>query len=186
MPETQEFKPLAQVGSLTTSDTSELRFYVDEYRGYPYASIRTFVTRDNYSGPTKAGITMNPPVLEQVNETLGKLPPEPQVTEDTELSRIPRKSGLELIVRITIYRDSTGLDLREWVDDGTYKGWSKRGVRIPYGDLKKSLDYLKEMLGLLKERTASAKASSPSASPAPGKKPRARKASGEAPSQTAG
>jgi len=180
MPETPEFKPLAMVGSLTTSDTSELRFYVDEYRGYPYASIRTFVSRDNYSGPTKAGITMNPPVLEKVIETLGKLPPEPQANEDTELARIPRKSGLELIVRITIYRDSTGLDLREWVDDGTYKGWSKRGVRIPYGDMKKSLDYLKEMLGLLKDRTASAKASSPS--PAP-QKPRARKATGEAPSQ---
>jgi len=188
MPETPEFKPLALVGSVPTSDTSELRFYVDEYRGYPYASIRTFVKRENYSGPTKAGITMNPAVLEKVIETLGKLSPEPQATEDTELARIPRKNGLELVVRIAIYRDSTGIDLREWVDDGTYKGWSKRGVRIPYGDTKKSLDYLKEMLSLLKDRTASAKASSEtaSASQAPEKKPRARKASGEAHPETAG
>lgn len=183
MADTPEFKPLALVGTISTSDTSELRFYVDEYRGYPYASIRTFVNRDNYSGPTKAGITMNPPVLEQVIETLGKLPPEPQATEDTELARIPRKTGLELVVRITLYRDSTGIDLREWVDDGTYKGWSKRGARIPYGDIRKALEHLKEMLALLKEKTKSLKTSS---AEAPQARPRARKASGEAPSQKDG
>jgi hypothetical protein len=186
MPETQEFKPLAMVGAISTSDTSELRFYVDEYRGYPYASIRTFVNRDNYSGPTKAGITMNPPVLEKVIEALEKLPPEPQATEDMELARIQRKTGLELVVRITIYRDSAGIDLREWVDDGTYKGWSKRGVRLPYGEMKKSVEHLKEMLALLKEKTKSVKASSDSVSQTPQKRPRARKASGEAPSQTGG
>ncbi|MFA6030951.1 MAG: PC4/YdbC family ssDNA-binding protein [Elusimicrobiota bacterium] len=174
MAESPEFKPLAMVGTIPTSETSELRYYIDEYNGYPYASIRTFVNRDNYAGPTKAGITMNPAVLEKVLETLGKLPDEPQATEDVELARIPRRLGLELVVRITIYRDSTGVDLREWVDDGTYKGWSKRGVRIAYGDLKKSIVFLKEMLGLLKERTKTA-------APAGEKKPRARKASGGAP-----
>ncbi|HAH07564.1 MAG TPA: hypothetical protein DCM05_13770 [Elusimicrobia bacterium] len=189
MAESQEFKPLAMVGTLSTSDTSELRFYVDEYRGYPYASIRTFVSRENYSGPTKAGITMNPEVLTKVIETLEQLPPEPQASEDQELARIPRKTGLELVVRITLYRDSTGVDMREWVDDGTYKGWSKRGVRIPYGDLKKSLEYLAEMLALLREKSKSARAgTAPQAKPAasPEKKPRGRKASGEAPSEKAG
>ncbi|MFA6091924.1 MAG: PC4/YdbC family ssDNA-binding protein [Elusimicrobiota bacterium] len=178
MSETPEFKPIATAGVIKTSDTSELRFYIDEYRGYSYASIRTFVQRDNYTGPTKAGITMNPTVLEKVLETLSALPPEPQATEDTELARIPRRTGLELVVRITIYRDSTGIDLREWVDDTTYKGWSKKGVRIAYSDLKQSVEFLKQLLVLLKEKT---KSSSPSGE----KKPRARKASAEAPSENA-
>ena len=185
----QGFKPLKQIGIIPVTDSSEIRFYIDEYKGYPYASIRTFVSRENYSGPTKAGITMNPEVLTKVIETLEQLPPEPQASEDQELARIPRKTGLELVVRITLYRDSTGVDMREWVDDGTYKGWSKRGVRIPYGDLKKSLEYLAEMLALLREKSKSARAgTAPQAKPAasPEKKPRGRKASGEAPSEKAG
>jgi hypothetical protein len=153
MAEGQEFKPIAMVGSIPTSDTSELRFYIDEYRGYPYASVRTFVNRDNYSGPTKAGVTLNAPALESVIAAFEKLPQEPSATEDMELARIPRKAGLELVVRITLYRDTTGIDLREWVDDGSYKGWSKRGVRIAYSDLKKSLGFFKEMLTLLQEKT---------------------------------
>jgi hypothetical protein len=60
--------------------------------------------------------------------------------------------GVELVVRITIFKDATGVDLREWVDeqvDGGYKGWSKKGVRIPYKDLAKSVSFLKDMRGLV-------------------------------------
>ena len=46
---------------------------------------------------------------------------------------------------ITIYKDTTGVDFREWVEDGNYKGWSKKGVRVPYKDLAKSIALLKEM-----------------------------------------
>ena len=43
MPETREFKPVKEFGSFSLSDTSEIKFYVDEYKGYKYGSIRTFV-----------------------------------------------------------------------------------------------------------------------------------------------
>ncbi|MDE2292649.1 MAG: hypothetical protein KGL53_11260 [Elusimicrobia bacterium] len=159
--ESTEFKPLKDVGRLPVTDTSELRFYVDEFKGYPFASIRTFVQRENYSGPTKAGVTLKGAVLDGVIEALEKLPPEPTATEDVELGRFPKKPGVELVARITIYRDTTGIDLREWVEDDTYKGWSKRGVRVNYADLGKAVAFLKEMRTFLSARPAPKKAAKP-------------------------
>lgn len=152
MSEGPEFKPLKEFGVIALTESSEVRFYVDEYKGFPYASIRTFIKRDTYSGPTKAGITLNAGLLESVLETLDKLPPEPTTTEDQELARFPKKAGLEVVLRITLYRDTTGIDFREWVDDGVYKGWSKKGVRINYAELGQTKKHLTDMLQFLKGR----------------------------------
>jgi len=152
MAEAREFKPLKEVGAIPLSDTSELKYYVDEYRCYKYASIRTFVTGEGYSCPTKSGVTMNPTILEGVIAAMAKLPAEPEALEEKELARFDKKMGIKLVVRITIFRDSTGVDLREWVDEegeGGYKGWSKKGVRIPYKDIAKSIAFLKEMQKLV-------------------------------------
>jgi hypothetical protein len=91
-------------------------------------------------------------VLTDVIAVLEKLPPEPQALEEKELGRFPKKMGVELVVRITIFKDSTGVDLREWVEDVEYKGWSKKGVRVPYKDLPKCVSYLKEMQTLVAKR----------------------------------
>ena len=152
MVESREFKPVKEFGAIAVSDESEIKFYVDEYKGFTYASVRTFLKREGYSGPTKAGITMNPTLLGNVIETLGKLPAEPNTTEDKELGRYPKRAGLEFVIRITLYKDTTGIDLREWVDDGTYKGWSKKGIRIPYQYLAKSVGYFKEMSDFLNKK----------------------------------
>ncbi len=145
----EEFKPLKEIGAIPLSETSELKFYVDEYRGRTYASVRAFLKRESYAGPTRSGVTLSAPLLEGVIEALSKLPQEPQALEDRELGRFPKRAGLELVLRVTIYKDSTGIDLREWVDDMAYKGWSKKGVRIPYQELGKALQYLREMRELL-------------------------------------
>lgn len=149
MAETREFKPLKELGDISLTDTSVLKFYVDEYKGYKYASIRTFVKGDTYSGPTKSGVTMNAGILEGVIAALSKLPAEPEALEEKELARFPKKMGVELVVRITIFKDSTGVDLREWVEDMDYKGWSKKGVRIPYKDVAKSVAFMKDMQKLV-------------------------------------
>jgi hypothetical protein len=141
----KEFKPLLDIGLLKLTDTSEIRFYVDEFKGHKYASVRTFVKGEAYSGPTKSGVTLNARVLEEVIKALEKLPPEPAALEDVELLRVPKKTGVELVVRITIFKDTTGVDLREWVDEPDYKGWSKKGVRLPYKDLAVSLGFLRKM-----------------------------------------
>ena len=145
MAETREFKPLKELGTIPLSDTTQIKFYVDEYKGYKYGSIRTFIQGESYSGPTKSGITMNAALLDGVIPVLQKLPKEPDTSEDKELARFPKKAGVQLVLRITIFRDTTGVDLREWVEDSSYKGWSKKGVRIPYKELSKAISYLKEM-----------------------------------------
>lgn len=155
MPEPVEFKPLRDLGTIALNETTDLRFYVDEYKGFKYGSIRTFVRGDTYSGPTKAGVTFNPAVLAGVIEALAKLPPQPKADKDVELARFPKKMGTELVVRITLFKDTVGVDLREWVDDQTYQGWSKKGVRILYKDLPQTLAFLRQMqetVGLPKAR----------------------------------
>jgi hypothetical protein len=149
MAEAKEFKPLKELGAVTLTETSELKFYVDEYKGHRYGSIRTFVKGDAYSGPTKSGVTLNGRVLDDTISALEKLPAEPAALEDQELIRIPKKAGVELVVRVTIYKDTTGLDLREWVDEAEYKGWSKKGVRIPYKDLAQTIIFLRQMKALV-------------------------------------
>src|SRR5438105_4949378 len=104
------FKPLKEVGQLPLSDTSDLKFYVDEYKGYKYGSIRTFVKGESYSGPTKAGITFNTAVVDGIIAALAKLPKEPTALEERELARFPKKMGIELVVRITLFKDTTGVD----------------------------------------------------------------------------
>lgn len=152
MAETREFKPIKEFGAIPLSDETEIKFYVDEYKGYSYGSVRTFLKRPGYTGPTKAGVTLNSGILDGVIETLGKLPPEPAALQDKELARFQKKTGLELVVRITLYKDTTGIDLREWVNDGTYQGWSKKGVRIPYQEVQKTLQYFREMRDFLKKK----------------------------------
>lgn len=148
MAEAKEFKPLKELGSLPLSESSELKFYVDEFKGHRYGSIRTFVKGDAYSGPTKAGVTLNARVLEETLPVLEKLPLQP-ATEEQELVRIPKKAGLELVIRVTLHKDAAGIDLREWVDEPEYKGWSKKGVRVPYKDLAAMIGYLRKMKTLV-------------------------------------
>lgn len=149
MAEAKGFKPLKELGDIALSESSALKFYVDEYKGHRYGSIRTFVKGDAYSGPTKAGVTLNARVLEETIAVLEKLPAEPAATEDRELVRVPKKAGVELVVRVTLYKDTVGIDLREWVDEPGFKGWSKKGVRVPYKDLAAMVGYLSQMKALV-------------------------------------
>lgn len=149
MAEAKEFKPLKELGAIPLGETSELKFYVDEYKGHRYGSIRTFVTGDTYSGPTKAGVTLNARVLEETLPALEKLPAEPVDAEDRELARVPKKLGVELVVRVTFHKGTIGIDLREWVDEAGFKGWSKKGVRVPYNNLAAMIAYLREMKALV-------------------------------------
>lgn len=149
MAEAREFKPLKELGDIPLGDSSVLKFYVDEFKGHKYGSIRTFVAGETYSGPTKSGVTMNARILDEAIPLLEKLPAAPAGSEDVELARWPKKLGVELVARITIFKETHGLDLREWLDEADYKGWSKKGVRIPYKELPQALAYLRQMKALV-------------------------------------
>jgi hypothetical protein len=149
MAEPREFKPLKELGEIPLGDKSSLKFYVDEFKGHKYGSIRSFVVGETYSGPTKAGVTMNARILAEALPALEKLPASADGLADKELGRWPKKPGVELVVRIAVFKDAVGIDLREWVEEGEYKGWSKKGVRVPYKDLPKALAFLREMKSLV-------------------------------------
>jgi len=149
MAEVRQFKPLKELGDIPLGAGSVLKFYVDEFKGHKYGSIRTFVAGETYSGPTKSGVTMNARILDEAIPLLEKLPAAPDGAADVELARWPKKMGVELVARITVFKETHGVDLREWVEEAEYKGWSKKGVRIPYKDLPKALAYLREMKSLV-------------------------------------
>ena len=144
------FRILEEIGTLPSGGGSEIKFSIDEYRGHKYASIRKYLQRDSYTGPTKSGITMNGDVLRGVAEVLAKLPKDPKASTEQELGRFAKRPGLVLVVRITLYMNSMGIDLREWQDDVAYKGWTKRGIRLPYEHLDKIIQFLGKMKPVLK------------------------------------
>jgi hypothetical protein len=50
---------------------------------------------------------------------------------EKEFGRIKKNSTTEIVIRVSEYKGSVGLDIREYVKSDRYTGWSKSGVRIP-------------------------------------------------------
>ena len=145
----EEFKVLKEIGVLPSTEGSEIRFSIDEYKGYKYASIRKYLKRESYSGPTRAGIKMNKDIVSGIHEALSRLPKGTALSGEQELGKFAKRPGLSVVARITVYQGSTGIDLREWQDDVAYKGWTKRGIRLPYEQIGKILEYLGKMRELM-------------------------------------
>ncbi len=145
------FKPVKEFGRIPVSPTTELVFYADVYRGHPYVSIRTFLKSGEYTGPTKAGVTLTAEIVAGMMKAIEALPPDGAAAPEKELARYTRRAGVELVLRVARFRDSIGIDLREWVEDANYKGWSKKGVRIPYGEAPRAVECLKAMNAFLAE-----------------------------------
>lgn len=132
------------VGSIPAAGNSEIRFYVSKYKGKLYGHIRKFVKTESYSGPTQSGVTMTKEAVDSVRQAVAPLDLKDAVT-DRELTRLPRGPGLELVVRLSLYKEKPGIDFREWVTTPSYTGWSKKGVRIAYDHLPQIKDFLDKM-----------------------------------------
>lgn len=130
MPETS-FEILTQIGSLILEDGNEIKFSVDSYRGHKYVSVRKYLKTDTYSGPTKAGITLSPEIVGKISQALETLPQDIAAIQDGELGKYAKRQGLSIVLRISSYMGSKGIDLRQWQEDDTYKGWTKKGIRLP-------------------------------------------------------
>jgi len=146
------FQVLKEIGVLPATEGSEIRFSIDEFRGHRYASVRKYLKRDSYNGPTRSGITMNAPILRSIIDSLSKLPKDPALVTEQELGKFPKRPGLSVVARITVYRDSVGIDLREWQDDVSYKGWTKRGIRLPFEQVEKIIGFMQAMLDSMPEK----------------------------------
>ena len=139
-----EYNPTKHVATLKASDNGEVRFYIDTYKKYKYASIRFFMDTDDYKGPTKAGVTFNGKALTQLSIAIAFLDPGDIPNEDNEKARIKKseKDGIiiETIIRTSVYKDLPGIDIRQYQTDKDpegYTGFLKKGLRFKYSDLQK-------------------------------------------------
>jgi hypothetical protein len=143
------FKVLHEIGVLSATEGSEIKFSIDEYRRHKYGSIRKYLKRQSYTGPTKSGITMSNEIVQGVLNVLKQLPSDAQSLDEKELGKWAKRPGLSVVARLTTYQGSKGIDLREWQEDAAYKGWTKRGIRLAYKDLDKIIEYLSKMKDIM-------------------------------------
>ena len=130
------FIRLQQIGVIKQEAESEIQFSIDAYRGYRYASIRKYLTAGAYVGATRAGITLTPDIVKAVAPLLAALPDDPAQLKEVELGKFAKRPGLSVIVRISEFRGTKGIDFRQWQEDATYKGWTKKGIRLPAEHIK--------------------------------------------------
>ena len=130
------FSVLNLIGALASEDGSEIKFSIDSYKGYKYVSIRKYLKSETYSVPTKAGITLSPEIVGKINTALAALPEDYKAVQEGELGKYAKKQGLSIVLRVSSYMGSKGIDLRQWQEDETYTGWTKKGIRLPIEKLK--------------------------------------------------
>ena len=66
MPNTT-FEILQIIGVLPIDEGAEIRVSVDSFKGHKYISIRKYLKSETYTGPTKAGITLSPNMIDSKN-----------------------------------------------------------------------------------------------------------------------
>ena len=130
------FAILADIGVIGLDEGSEIKFSVDAYRGYRYASIRKYLTSGAYTGATRAGITMTPEIVKAVAPLLAALPDDFKQLKDVDLGKFAKRPGMSVVVRISTFQGVKGLDFRQWQEDDNYKGWTKKGIRLPVEKIK--------------------------------------------------
>ncbi len=135
MPNTT-FEILQIIGVLPIDEGSEIKISVDSFKGHKYISVRKYLKSETYTGPTKAGITLSPEMINKISQTINELPDDITKIEDKELGRFAKRKGLNIVLRISSYMNSKGLDLRQYQEDSAYTGWTKKGIRLPLEKLK--------------------------------------------------
>lgn len=150
MPETS-FEILTQIGALALEDGNEIKFSVDSYRGHKYVSVRKYLKSETYSGPTKAGITLSPEIVTKISQALANLPQDIAAIQDGELGKYAKRQGLSIVLRISSYMGSKGIDLRQWQEDESYKGWTKKGIRLPLEKLTEIKNLFNSMVKYFEE-----------------------------------
>ena len=135
MPNTT-FEILQVIGVLPIDEGAEIKISIDSFKNHKYISIRKYLKSDTYTGPTKAGITLSPEMIDKVCQTINALPDNVAEIEDKELGRFAKRKGLNIVLRVSSYMNVKGLDLRQYQEDSTYTGWTKKGIRLPLEKIK--------------------------------------------------
>ncbi len=130
------FMMLQKIGEIILDSNSIIKFSIDAYRGYRYASIRKYQTAGDYVGATRAGITLTPDIVKALAPLIAQLPDDPAQLKEIELGKFAKRPGLSVIVHVNSFHGAYGLDMRQWQEDERYKGWTKKGIRLPADKIK--------------------------------------------------
>lgn len=140
---------MENIGTIRISESLEILFYIDSFRGKQYANIRKFVRSKKYTGPTKSGVKLNKSELQVILGSLKNIPNGIHDLEECILCEIPIYSGKFIRVSISYFNGAFGIDVREYFDTAKYKGPGKAGVRISYIYLDEIRNYLQFMIDKL-------------------------------------
>ena len=146
------FMMLQQIGILPLDENSEIKFSIDAYRGYRYASIRKYQTAGEYVGATRAGITLTPDIVRALGPVIAGLPDDPAQLKAAELGKFAKRQGLSVIAQISMFHGNCGLDLRQWQEDDRYKGWTKKGIRLPAEKMKEIKSLFAQLMQALEDK----------------------------------
>ena len=135
MPNTT-FEILQVIGVLPIDEGAEIKVSVDSFKNHKYISIRKYLKSETYTGPTKAGITLSPEMIDKVAQTINALPDNVAEIEDKELGRFAKRKGLNIVLMVSSYMNTKGLELLQYQEDSTYSGWTKKGIRLPLEKIK--------------------------------------------------
>lgn len=119
---------LREIGVLTLSETEEVRFSIDAYRGYRYVSVRRYLRTDNFVGPTRDGVTFTPEMLRALVPVLKNLPADEKQLKLGPIAKLAKRAGICVVVTVAEFRGQRGLELRQWEQD---KGFTKKGIWLP-------------------------------------------------------
>ena len=137
------------IGEIEISKASSIVFYVDEYKGKRYGNIRIFVRSKRYTGATKKGIKLDLKAVAQLLSALRDCPAELADIKEKEIFTITLNPGYLIKANISYFNGNYGIDIRTFYDTKKYKGYSKKGIRIPYEYLAESADYLQKIHNVL-------------------------------------
>jgi len=72
--------------------------------------------------------------------------------EVEEIGKIERPDTSDIVVRITKFKGTSYIDIRNWIKMEKYTGWSKKGVAIREQDFPALMKILKKVEKKLKNK----------------------------------
>ena len=136
------------VGTVELTHSTSLVFSLRPWKGRMLAHVRKFVSGPQYEGPTKAGLVMEGGVLVSVIKALTRLKEEVPGPEEKRFAQLHKRGNTDIVVTVIPPDNLKALpsvDVREHVNNASYTGLTKKGVRF-------SWEKLPEFIGILEKQ----------------------------------
>ena len=134
------FTLLRDVGEIILKEDERIRFSLDAYHGYRYASVRRYLKTDGFAGATRDGVTMTPEIVQAMASKILALPDKVESIPDGMIGKFAKRAGICVVASVATFRGARGLDLRQWEE---VKGFTKKGIWIPLKNFRKLKDYFR-------------------------------------------